>query len=171
MPDAPLILTLKLDTQTQQYFDDLRRQHFPPERNYLDAHLTLFHHLPAHELQLITDIEIAAQTYPKLQLGVTEIKSIGNGVAFKIECPKLLQLHLYLQKQWVQWLIPQDRQKLWPHVTVQNKVDPAQAMLLKSRLEQNFKPFEATGNGLSLFEYRGGPWKFIRNFEFRGQDT
>ncbi|WP_204248378.1 hypothetical protein [Hymenobacter sp. PAMC 26628] len=43
---APLILTLALDTDSQAYFDELRRQHFPAKINYLAAHVTLFHHLP-----------------------------------------------------------------------------------------------------------------------------
>lgn len=168
MPDAPLILTLSLDADSQQFFNTLRNRHFPPERNYLDAHLTLFHHLPANEPQIINDIKLAVNTYSTLLLQVTEIKSIGNGVAYKIECTKLQQLHKHLQQQWEQWLIPQDRQKLWPHITVQNKVDPAQAMLLKAELEQTFKTFEVNGTGLSLFEYEGGPWKFISHFQFNG---
>lgn len=168
MPDAPLILTLTLDAGNQQFFNTLRRRHFPPERNYLDAHLTLFHHLPYNEPQIIDDIKIAVNTCNALLLKVTEIKSIGNGVAYKLECTKLQQLHKHLQLKWEQWLIPQDRQKLWPHITVQNKVDAAQAMLLKAELEQTFKPFEATGVGLSLFEYQGGPWKYINHFPFTG---
>lgn len=166
MPDVPLILTLTLDANSQHYFNTLRQQYFPPERNYLDAHLTLFHHLPANEPQIIEDIALAFQTYAAMQLNVTEIKSIGNGVAYKIECAKLLQLHHYLQQQWAKWLIPQDRQKLWPHITIQNKVEANRAKSLKEELEQSFEPFTATGTALSLFEYMGGPWNFIRNFEF-----
>ena len=42
----PLIVTALLDEVAQERFDRLRREHFPPERNHLDAHLTLFHRLP-----------------------------------------------------------------------------------------------------------------------------
>jgi 2'-5' RNA ligase len=168
MDNAPLILTLTLDTDTQHFFNTLRQAHFPAERNYLDAHLTLFHHLPPNEEQIIQEIELAVKTHPVMPLRVTEIKSIGNGVAYKIESPELMQLHHYLQKQWAQWLIPQDTQKLWPHVTVQNKVDASRAQLLKAQLESEFKPFEGMGTGLSLFEYLNGPWGFIRNFGFQG---
>ena len=42
----PLIVTALLDEVAQERFDRLRREHFPPERNQLDAHLTLFHRLP-----------------------------------------------------------------------------------------------------------------------------
>jgi 2'-5' RNA ligase len=168
MPNAPLILTLTLDADSQHFFNTLRQQHFPPERNYLDAHLTLFHHLPANEHQMIEDITLASQNYTAMQLHVNEIKSIGNGVAYKIECDRLLQLHQYLQQQWAKWLIPQDRQKLWPHITIQNKVEANQAKTLKEELEQSFEPFTATGIGLSLYEYLGGPWNFIQKFDFTG---
>ncbi len=42
----PLIVTAVLGNADFAYFDDLRRTHFPSDRNYLRAHLTLFHHLP-----------------------------------------------------------------------------------------------------------------------------
>lgn len=155
-----------LDDESQQYFNILRRKHFPPERNYLDAHLTLFHHLPANEVQLINDVELVAAKQSLMELQVTSIKSIGNGVAFGIECMQLKQLHSYLQKLWQAWLIPQDKQKLWPHITIQNKVSPDTAMLLKAQLEQDFEPFAIQGFGLALYEYHNGPWKFVRDFKF-----
>jgi hypothetical protein len=166
MSNAPLILTVKLDDDSQRYFDQLREAHFPAERNYLAAHLTLFHHLPPKQLQLVNDIEMIASRYQTLSLQVTEVKSIGNGVAFQIECPLLGQLHSYLQKLWFDWLTPQDRQRLWAHITVQNKVVPEQARLLKAQLTEQFKPFTAKGLGLSLFEYKNGPWDFVRTFDF-----
>lgn len=166
MSDAPLILTVKLDEDSQQYFDELREAHFPAERNYLAAHLTLFHHLPPNQLQLINDIESIVSRNQTLSLQVTEVKSIGNGVAFQIECPPLGQLHSYLQKLWFDWLTPQDRQRLWAHVTVQNKVSPEQARALKAQLTAKFEPFTAKGIGLSLYEYKNGPWDFVRDFDF-----
>lgn len=49
----PLVLTLKLDQTTFDLFNELRQQHFPPERNFLPAHVTLFHALPGeHELNI-----------------------------------------------------------------------------------------------------------------------
>lgn len=42
----PLVATLSIDSTAEEYFDNLRKQHFPKERNYLNAHLTLFNALP-----------------------------------------------------------------------------------------------------------------------------
>jgi len=170
MPEAPLILTLKIDADSQLFFNRLRRQYFPPERNYLDAHLTLFHHLPARSGQILEDIEVEAKLHQHMQLKVIEIKSIGNGVAYKVECAELLQLHKHMQTQWHEWLIPQDKQRLWPHITIQNKVEPAKALQLLAQLQQGFEPFSICGVGLSLFEYKGGPWEFVRAIDFTGKD-
>jgi 2'-5' RNA ligase len=166
MPEAPLILTLKLDPKSQNFFNELRRLHFPPERNYLDAHLTLFHQLPTSECKIVTDIEQWCSGRNAMALQVNGIVSIGNGTAYKIDCEELIALHQYLQIQWQPWLIPQDKQKLWPHITIQNKVNPEKAKTLKEQLLLSFKPFEATGMGLVLWEYLGGPWKMVREFEF-----
>ena len=43
---APLIVTATLPPSEFAWADALRRAHFPPERNYLQAHVTLFHALP-----------------------------------------------------------------------------------------------------------------------------
>ena len=62
--DRPLILTLRLDPESQARFDALRRAHFPPERNLLGAHVTLFHALPAAAADVVrTEItEVARRT-------------------------------------------------------------------------------------------------------------
>ena len=43
---APIIVTARFGRVDQAWFDALRQRHFPPERNHLAAHLTMFHHLP-----------------------------------------------------------------------------------------------------------------------------
>jgi hypothetical protein len=164
----PLLLTLNIDADAFQFFNVLRKQHFPPERNFLDAHLMLFHQLPADEPRILADIEGIVKRLCTLKLWVSGIASIGNGVAYKIDSDLLQQMHKYLQNQWQQWLIPQDTGKLWPHITIQNKVLPTVAKTLLKELSAEFRPFEIKGTGLSLWEYLGGPWGFIKSFDFRG---
>jgi 2'-5' RNA ligase len=173
MPDvAPLILTLTLDGASQAYFNGLRQRHFPPERNHLAAHLTLFHHLPGTQAADIAGrlLLLAAQQVP-LPLQVTGLRFLGMGVAFKLENPGLRHLHQALQTEWHEWLTSQDQQKLQPHVTVQNKVTPTQARHLFVDLLRTFEPFGATGTGLHLWAYRGGPWESVQQFSFAGQPT
>ena len=41
-PD-PLVVTLEADARSQARFDAARERWFPPERNLVPAHVTLFH--------------------------------------------------------------------------------------------------------------------------------
>ena len=164
--NPPLILTLKLDKYDLDYFTALRQKHFPPEQNFIDAHLTLFHALPNQPIIIETGKEVAGNNFP-FTLAVNSLVSIGNGVAFKIESRELLQLHKGLQSAWLEFLSPQDRQKLWPHITVQNKVPAAQASTVLAELSTNFQPFMIEAKGLELWEYLNGPWRMVDHVDFR----
>ena len=164
---APLILTLALDADAQAYFNDLRRQHFPPKINYLAAHLTLFHHLPGAELPAVqAQLTAIAAEQSRLPLAVTGLRSLGRGVAFTLENDALRTLHRRLQAAFAGHLTPQDQQKLQPHVTIQNKVAPAEARALLADLQAGFTPFEAVGTGLHLWAYRNGPWESLAEIPF-----
>lgn len=166
----PLVLTLTLDEAATKFFNQLRQRHFPPERNYLEAHLSLFHQLPGAEAdRLVSELHSVSQQYRPLKLVVKEVRMLGRGVAYRLESALLQQLHRQLQKQWRTYLTAQDQQKLWPHVTVQNKVSPDEAKRLHEQLSESFIPFEATGTGLHLWEYHGGPWQSKQELAFGEQ--
>jgi 2'-5' RNA ligase len=170
MTDAPLILTLTLDEASQAFFDAQRKKYFPPKINYLGAHLTLFHALPGAEEAAIMEqlTQVAAGQPAPLPLAVTGLKFMGRGVMYTLANSELPALHRRLQQQWQPWLSAQDGQGLRPHITVQNKVDPAVARALLTKLEAGFQPFEVQGTGLALWAYRGGPWELRRVFAFGG---
>lgn len=168
--NAPLILTLALDATSDAFFDQLRQQHFPPERNYLRAHLTLFHHLPGAQLAAIAaHLATRTQHQASLPLAVTGLQFLGRGVAYTLANAELQRLHRSLQTEWLPGLTPQDQQQLRPHVTVQNKVDPAVARALHQELSLDFEPFTAIGTGLAIWAYRNGPWEAVQTFPFVGQ--
>ena len=163
----PLVLTLMLDADSFRFFTDLRRQHFPPERNHLDAHLTLFHQLPGNEAdRFVEGLEAVSPRYSPLTMNVSEVRLLGKGVGYRIESKVLQQLHRQLQKQWSSYLTAQDQQRIWPHITVQNKVSPEVARALHEQLSSEFEPFNVTGTGLHLWEYQGGPWQSVKEFSF-----
>jgi len=164
----PLILTLSFQESDQAYFTDLRNKYFPSQLNYLQAHLTLFHQLPSQGALIVSRLKEIASMMPEMTLMVDKIVSIGNGTAFHIVSQELSTLHLALQGEWHDLLIPQDRQKLWPHVTVQNKVPLQQALRLQEQLSSGFIPFNVQGKGLTLWEYDGGPWNFLNYYGFQG---
>ncbi|MGI4863673.1 MAG: 2'-5' RNA ligase family protein [Janthinobacterium lividum] len=168
MTTDPLILTLLLDADSQAFFDAQRRRYFPAKINYLGAHLTLFHALPGAEYTTIgAEVATVAASQPApLPLQVTGLKFMGRGVMYTLENAALPALHRQLQRQWQPWLTPQDQQGLRPHITVQNKVDPAVARALHAELAAGFQPFMAKGTGLALWAYKGGPWELKQRFMF-----
>jgi 2'-5' RNA ligase len=164
---APLILTLRLDERSFAFFDAQRRRYFPAARNFIPAHLTLFHNLPGEHLAAIRrDIETCASDREPFSLDVTGLRSLGRGVAYALMSNELAQLRRHLAQTWNDWLKPQDRQNHNPHVTVQNKVHPSAARALLEELRDDFQPFEVTGVGLDLWWYRGGPWEKVQTFPF-----
>ncbi len=56
----PLIVTVALDEGAFAWFEDLRQTHFPPGRNQVPAHLTLFHALPGEQEAFIAEALKAA---------------------------------------------------------------------------------------------------------------
>lgn len=62
--NAPLILTAMLPNDLHGWATELRNRHFPPERNHLQAHVTLFHAIPPFlEAELATLLSRMAGTY------------------------------------------------------------------------------------------------------------
>ncbi len=168
--EAPLILTLTLDFATQAFFDGLRARHFPPERNFLPAHLTLFHALPGQsrvEIEALLHDAASVQT-EALQLTVTGLLFFGQGVAYAVNCPKLTTLHATLQHECSARfaLTPQDQRRLRPHITIQNKAAPATARALFEERQTDFAPFTANGTGLQLWAYQDGPWEPLTSWAF-----
>lgn len=165
---SPLILTLKLDQKAFTYFDQLRQQHFPPERNFLSAHVTLFHSLPAEQKSSIQQtLQDFRSHISPLTLTFTTLRFLGKGVAVEVDCPELIQLRQQLATHWRDWLSRQDQQGYRPHITIQNKVTPDQARLLYNQLTSEWKSFQGIGEGLLLWYYKGGPWELANQFDFR----
>ena len=157
--------TLAIDASVQRYFNQLRQQHFPAERNYIDAHLTLFHALP-DQPHILKDLKELAENQEPFDVTAQTIVSLGNGTAFKITSPELPVLHQKLQKKWFEFLTNQDRQKRNFHVTIQNKVESRIAKQLQADMAPGFNPFSFTVQGIQLWRYHGGPWEYLTKFEF-----
>ncbi len=164
----PLILTLKLDAITFNSMNQLRQQHFPPEKNLIPAHVTLFHKLPGEQNQEIraTLHQICEQT-AILPLLFPKPRFLGKGVAIVIESPQFIHLQEHFAELWGAWLSKQDQQRFRPHVTVQNKVAPEVARDLYDRLTETWKPLAGKGEGLLLWRYLGGPWELVEEFGFK----
>ena len=161
---APLILTLTLDPPAQARFDALRAAHFPADRLFIGAHVTLFHALPN---DLAQDVIIAeTRALSPFTVSVNGLRFLGRGVAYSLESAPLRKLRNRLRQHWLDHLTPQDRQGWQPHVTIQNKADPAAARALHVMLSAGFSPWQVTATGLDLWIYRNGPWEAAATFPF-----
>jgi len=164
---APIIVSALFGRIDQAWFDGLRRAHFPPERNQLDAHLTLFHHLPPSigaELKHRLQEETRGVRAPPAR--ASGLMALGRGVAVRVECPDLLAVRARLSEAFAGLLTPQDAGGWRPHVTIQNKVAPATAKLLLAQLDRDFRPREVEVAGLAAWWYRGGPWEPLSRHMF-----
>ena len=161
---APLILTLRMDKESHSFFNQQRLLHFPPSRNFLQAHLTLYHKIPddAYTYQVLQDLDKEI-----FKLAVTGLIHLGNGVAYKIESAALHALQLKLRSSFENILTAQDKQGFRPHITIQNKVPAETANKLFKDTSGTFKPMEAEAVGLDLWRYLNGPWEHVRFYPFK----
>jgi 2'-5' RNA ligase len=169
MPDLlePLILTAMMEDEAFERFDAQRREFFPSERNFLQAHITLFHHLPGEELDAIqARLEAVSSKLEPMQTEVVGLRFLGRGVAYDLRAPKLEVLRKDLASVWLEWLTNQDRSGFKPHVTVQNKVTPLEARETLALLGARFQPWSFSVTGLTLWRYLGGPWQRLKDFVF-----
>jgi hypothetical protein len=168
----PLILTAQLDAATFALADGLRQQHFPRERNFLAAHLTLFHALPAKQLDAVVEaLAGESATASGMELTLTAPMPLGSGVALAVHCESLGALRSRLRAHWLDHLTSQDRAGWRPHITVQNKVKPAQARALLEDLNGQWRPVGGVVTGLCLWRYDGGPWVHERTFALSRSTT
>lgn len=163
-----LIVTAEIAPADFAWLDRLRRAHFPPERNVLPAHLTMFHALPPSAVaELQSRLAAFARSKPPVAR-IEGLMNLGGGVAYRIVSPDLDLIRNELADAFQGSLSAQDSGGWRPHVTVQNKVAPKVARALLEELERGFTPRPVAISGLGLHRYLGGPWERIAVYSFRG---
>ncbi len=167
---GPLIVTALLGPADQAWFDRLRTAHFPPERNQLAAHLTLFHAIPPMlEQELRQRLAAMAAELPPPRADVVGLINLGGGVAYRIASDDLDEIRGDLADAFRGALTQQDSHGWRPHITVQNKVTAAEARTLGEQLDRDFTPRQLGLSGLAYDHYAGGPWLPGRRYPFRGR--
>ena len=168
-PGAPLIVTAQLPPDVFAWADGLRRAHFPPERNRLHAHVTLFHALPPSVedelVRLLKDLAAA----PPPEAVVERLMNLGSGTALAIRSEAMVALHAEIAERMHGLLSSQDAQPLRLHVTIQNKVTASEARALRAELEPQFHPRRFRFAGFALHAYEDGLWRPLREMKFRGR--
>lgn len=164
----PLIVTADFAPADLAFLDAERRAHFPPHRNILPAHLTLFHALPPSvESELRRRLAEAAERGPPRAM-LAGLKSLGGGVAYVVVSDELADLRADLADVFGGCLTAQDAQGWRAHVTIQNKVSAGTAQALLTDKQRAFRPQPLGLAGLALHHYRGGPWQLVQRWKFHG---
>ncbi|WP_226372711.1 2'-5' RNA ligase family protein [Allosphingosinicella flava] len=165
---SPIIVTALFAGEDHGWLEGLRRRHFPPERNQVPVHLTLFHHLPPGvEAELGQRLGVITASSPP-RATIAGILNLGGGTAFRVESEELKAIRASLAEAFRGLLTPQDQAGWRPHITIQNKVTPAAAKALQQELSIGFSIRPLGIAGLQSWAYRGGPWQPIRRHPFRG---
>lgn len=167
---APFIVTATLPPDLFAWADALRRAHYPPERNLLPAHVTLFHGLaPSLGSELRGLLARLAADQPPPAAQITGLLDLGQGTAIALTSPALLALRDEIAEHFHGALTVQDQHRPRLHITVQNKVTPAEARALRTRLAETLMERAFAFPGLALHIYRGGPWEAAGSWGFRGR--
>ncbi len=163
-----LIVTAELGAQDFAWLDGLRRRHYPPERNRVPAHLTLFRTLPPSAEPELSRLLRSASARPPPAAFIAGVMDLGGGVAFRIASDQLDLLRDELADRLRGLLTPQDSAGWSAHVTIQNKVEPRVARALIKALGDDHlrRPLHIVG--LGLHRYLGGEWETLRRCAFRG---
>ncbi|WFL77435.1 2'-5' RNA ligase family protein [Altererythrobacter arenosus] len=171
MKNPPFIVTASLPPDLFAWADRLRREHFPPERNHLHAHVTLFHSFaPTLFEELKTVLPRVAGEFAPVPARIEGLMDLGKGTAIRIESPGMLAIRAGIAEHFHGALTDQDLHEPRLHITVQNKVTKEEARALQAELASVVEQREFHFTGLELHRYLGGPWEMVRNFPFRGRE-
>ena len=119
--EATYVLTAEMDDDSFAWLNDLRRKHFPPKRNFLPAHLTMFHRLSLAQTSRLKELSLPEGP---IALLFDAPLALGTGVAIRVTSIPLEQLRVAAKAAMSGELSRQDSQRWRPHVTIQNKVSP-----------------------------------------------
>lgn len=165
---SALIVAAELGKADFAWIDALRRRHYPPERNRVPAHLTLFRSLPpsAEEEIRRSLSRAAAEAPPEAETG--GIMDLDSGVAIRIASAELDVIREELASDFRGLLTAQDMGRWTPHITIQNKAEPRLARALVREMRGSFEPRPVEITGLELIRYVEGEWERVARYGFRG---
>lgn len=172
MSGQPFIVTAELPADLFAWADCLRRAHFPSERNHLSAHVTLFHALaPSLRDELKPLLARLAGELAPIPGRVAGLMDLGRGTAIALHSPGMLALREVVADHFHGALTAQDRHPPRLHITVQNKVAPAEARALRQALAARVQDRGFVFAGLGLHLYLGPHWQSLGTWPFRGREV
>jgi hypothetical protein len=166
---ARLLITAELPIDVHAWADGLRNRFYPPERKRLGAHVTLFHGLPGSaegEVRRLLGRFAGARAPEAWLVGLMDLES---GTALALDSPGIVALHADLGERLHGLIQQKDSHPLRPHITVQNKVSPAEARALQAVLAADLPDLRFRFRSLALSHWRDDLWQMAQLYPFRGQ--
>lgn len=168
-PARPLIVTLALPQKMASRLDALRRAWYPPARNQVPAHLTLFRHLPGPGMpDILQAVQSEAVRTPPFPVTILGAEVWQEAVVLPVHSPELEDLHARLKERWAPLLIPADRAPFRPHVTIASRLDRTGRAAALAALARDWpRPVMSEALGLCLWRYDDGPWSLLVRIALR----
>jgi len=158
---APFIVTAELPPDVLSWADGLRRAHFPPERNWLEAHVTLFHAFaPSLREELRTVLRDHAAAHPPQDAWITGLMNLGKGTALAIRSPGMVAIREEIADRFHGALTAQDRHPIRLHITVQNKGRSRQSSAQRCKSAASALPGSVCTSTATLIGSASEPFHF-----------
>ena len=169
---APFIVTAELPEDIFAWSNGLRTEHFPPERNWLKAHVTLFHSFaPSLREELPRFLARMAGEFAPPRAQLSGLMDLGGGTALAIHSPQMQAVRDMIAEHFWDMLTRQDQGGKRLHITIQNKVERRAALVLQEQLGPRLSPRDFTFTGLGLHLYRNPHWEAVGAWKFRGKHS
>ncbi len=169
-PAAPFIVTAELPGDVFAWSDALRREHFPPERNKLAAHVTLFHAFaPSLRAELLGFLGGMAAEFAPPAASIEGIMNLGSGTAIALSSPGMLDIRAAIAEHFHGALTAQDQHPPRLHITIQNKVTAREAAALQRSLAPTIPAWRFAFPALAVHLYRQTHWEPQAKWSFRGK--
>lgn len=165
------ILSLKTDKAHHAALTALRDRYFPRHLNKLSAHIALFRALPGSKLEEISrDIASLSQEQHTFPIKTSSPFRLKHGVGIGVSSGAVESKIIFenLRSRWEAFLSKQDNGGFRAHYTIMNKVEEEEE--IGKCLEEIKRSFEASDGlveGLILWRYEKGYWRFTRAWDFR----
>ncbi|MFN3424739.1 MAG: 2'-5' RNA ligase family protein [Novosphingobium meiothermophilum] len=167
----PLIVTAVLPGDIQRWANALRDAHYPPERNRVEAHVTLFYALrPAMRDEVRAMLAGMAAVHAPVTAQLDGVRDLGSGTALAIRSPGMMALRARMAERLHGMLTAQDIAEPRLHITIQNKVSRSAARALQKYLSGWLEPRRFTFTGLAAHHYLHGTWENAGQWSFRGRE-
>jgi 2'-5' RNA ligase superfamily len=167
---APFIVTAELPGDVFAWADGLRRAHYPPERNRLAAHVTLFHAFaPSLREELRRVLGQIAGEFAQPMARIDGLMPLGTGTALAIHSPGMLAIREHIADHFHGALTAQDSHQPRLHITIQNKVTSTEAKALQRELGPAMTPRTFRFPALGLHLYCETHWDSQGLWPFRGK--